>query len=138
MKVGPFSKKWIAEHHDIIEGRQFQDRQISGPFADWNHTNRMEPAAPDRCILTDRIEYRPPLGFLGEMFGGRLIRNQLERTFQYRHALTTGDLKFHSAYSEEPAMKIAIGGSTGMVGSSLVSFLTTGGHDVARLYRSGP
>ena len=77
MKVGPFSKKWIAEHHDIIEGRQFQDRQISGPFADWNHTHRMEPAAPDRCILTDRIEYRPPLGFLGEMFGGRLIRNQL-------------------------------------------------------------
>ena len=138
MKVGPFSKKWIAEHHDIIEGRQFQDRQISGPFADWNHTHRMEPAAPDRCILTDRIEYRPPLGFLGEMFGGRLIRNQLERTFQYRHALTTGDLKFHSAYSEEPAMKIAIGGSTGMVGSSLVSFLTTGGHDVSRLYRSGP
>ena len=32
-------------------------------------------------------------------------------------------------------MKIAIGGSTGMVGTELVSFLTTGGHDVVRLVR---
>lgn len=138
MKIGPFSEKWIAEHHDIVEGRQFQDLQVSGPFSKWDHTHLMEPALGDRCILTDRIEYRPPLGFLGQMFGGRLIQKQLERTFQYRHAVTTSDLKFHSAYSEEPAMKVAIGGSTGMVGSSLVSFLTTGGHDVARLSRGGP
>jgi len=138
MKLGPFARKWVAEHHDIIPGRQFQDLQISGPFAEWDHTHLLEPSSADRCILTDRIEYRAPFGFLGQFFGGRLIRNQLQRTFQYRHALTASDLKFHSAYSEEPAMKIAIGGSTGMVGSSLVSFLTTGGHDVARLYRSGP
>jgi len=32
-------------------------------------------------------------------------------------------------------MRIAVGGSTGMVGSELVSFLTTGGHDVVRLTR---
>ena len=35
-------------------------------------------------------------------------------------------------------MKIAIGGSTGLVGSALVGFLTTGGHEVSRLSRSGP
>jgi uncharacterized protein len=138
MKLGPFCKKWIAEHHDIVTGRQFQDLQVSGPFSKWDHTHRMEPVSADRCILTDGIDYRPPMGFLGQMFGGRLIRRQLQRTFQYRHSLTVADLKFHSACSEEPAMKIAVGGSTGMVGSSLVSFLTTGGHDVARLYRSGP
>lgn len=138
MKLGPISKEWIAEHHDIIPGRQFQDLQVSGPFSKWDHTHRMEPVSAERCTLTDRIEYHAPLGILGRIFGGRLIRRQLERTFQYRHDLTTSDLKFHSTYSEEPAMKIAIGGSTGLVGSSLVSFLTTGGHHVARLYRSGP
>ena len=138
MKVGPFSKKWIAEHHHIIDGRQFQDLQVSGPFAKWDHTHLMEPLSADRCVLTDRIEYRAPLGIFGQIFGGRLIRKKLERTFQYRHDLTINNLKFHSANSEEPAMKIAIGGSTGLVGSSLVSFLTTGGHDVSRLYRSGP
>lgn len=138
MKLGPFSRKWIAEHHDIIPGRQFKDRQLTGPFSEWDHTHLLEPESSDRCILTDRIEYRPPLGMLGEMFGGRLIRRQLQRTFQYRHALTLDDLKYHSAYREEPAMKIAIGGSTGLVGSSLVSFLMTGGHEVVRLQRGGP
>jgi len=136
MKLGPFSKKWIAEHHDIIPGRQFQDRQVSGPFASWNHTHQLEPVSADRCMLTDRIEFQPPLGIFGRFFGGRLIRRQLERTFRYRHALTASDLTFHSAYSEESAMKIAIGGSTGLVGSALVSLLTTGGHEVSRLSRS--
>jgi len=138
MNLGPFSRKWIAEHHDIIAGRQFQDLQVSGPFSKWNHTHSMNPVSADQSILTDRIDYRPPLGFPGQLFGGQLIRRQLERTFEYRHSLTIADLKFHAAFSEEPTMKIAIGGSTGMVGSSLVSFLTTGGHEVARLYRSGP
>ena len=138
MKFGPFSTKWIAEHHDIMAGRQFHDLQVSGPFSKWDHSHLINPVSADRCILTDRIDYRPPLGFPGQFFGGKLIHRQLERTFQYRHALTIADLNFHAAFTEEPAMKIAIGGSTGMVGSSLVSFLTTGGHEVARLYRSGP
>ena len=138
MKLGPIPKKWIAEHHGIIVGRQFQDRQVSGPFAKWNHTHCMEPVSEDRCTLTDRIDYQPPLGILGKLVGGRLIRRQLLRTFHYRHSLTASDLKFHSAYSERPAMKIAVGGSTGMVGSALVPFLTTGGHEVSRLHRSGP
>lgn len=135
MKMGPLSKRWIAEHHDIVPGRQFKDRQVSGPFSSWDHAHVIEPVSENQCILTDRIEYRPPLGILGQLFGGRLIRKQLQRTFQYRHSVTVNDLIFHSAYSEEPAMKVAIGGSTGLVGSSLVSFLTTGGHDVSRLRR---
>lgn len=35
-------------------------------------------------------------------------------------------------------MKILISGSSGLVGSSLVPFLTTGGHDVFRLVRKSP
>lgn len=135
LKMGPFSRKWVAEHHDIIPGIQFRDTQLSGPFAKWEHTHRLEPLSENSCQLSDRIEYRAPLGIIGELFGGRLIRGQLERTFRYRHALTASDLQFHSAYSKDAAMKIAIGGSTGLVGSALVPFLTTGGHEVARLTR---
>ena len=135
LKVGPISRSWIAVHGNIEPGRQFQDVQVSGPFSKWEHTHRMEPLDDSRCVLTDRIEYRAPLGMLGNLFGGRLIRRQLERTFAYRHAVTFNDLQFHSRYKEKPAMKIAIGGSTGMVGTELVSFLQTGGHDVARLTR---
>lgn len=137
IKLGPIPRTWVAEHRDITPGRQFMDVQVSGPFAKWEHTHRMEPLPDGACCLTDRIEYRPPMGFLGEMLVGRLIRRQLERTFQYRHALTAGDLQFHAEYSKEHAMKIVVGGSTGLVGSALVSFLTTGGHEVTRLTRGG-
>ena len=35
-------------------------------------------------------------------------------------------------------MKVLISGSTGLIGSALVSFLTNAGHDVLRLVRSAP
>jgi len=135
MRMGPLSKLWVAEHGGIVPGREFCDVQRTGPFARWEHTHAMQPVSEQQCLLTDRIEYRAPLGLLGEVIAGRLIRRSLERTFQYRHRVTELDLRFHTSTREKPAMKIAIGGSTGMVGTELVSFLTTGGHDVVRLVR---
>lgn len=135
MRIGPFPKLWVAEHHSVEPGRQFRDRQLRGPFARWEHTHTMQPLGPDRCLLSDRIEYALPLGIPGQIFGGRLIRQRLERSFQFRHAVTLRDLQFHAACRESTPMKIAIGGSTGLVGSALVPFLTTGGHEVARLTR---
>lgn len=137
MCIGPFRKLWVAEHCGISPGREFRDIQIRGPFARWEHTHRMEPLGPDRCRLTDRIEYALPLGFPGELLAGQLIRQRLERSFQFRHEVTRRDLMFHETFRESTPMKIAIGGSTGLVGSALVPFLTTGGHDVVRLIRSG-
>ncbi len=134
---------WIAEHRDLIPDEQFRDIALSGPFAKWEHTHRMEPIDAERSWLVDRIDYQPPLGFLGNVIGGRLIRAKLERTFAYRHRVTASDLEFHRRTLGETAMKIAIGGSTGLVGSELVSFLSTGGHQLVRLLRgtkekSGP
>ncbi len=33
MRLGPFSRQWIAEHYDYEEGCQFRDIQVTGPFA---------------------------------------------------------------------------------------------------------
>jgi hypothetical protein len=32
--------RWAAEHFDCIAGRQFCDKQLSGPFAKWLSTHR--------------------------------------------------------------------------------------------------
>jgi uncharacterized protein len=137
MKVGPFRQKWIAEHSGIEAGRKFVDTQLSGPFSRWVHTHSMQPVSPTASLLTDHVEYSPPLGFLGQLAAGRFVRRQLDRTFAYRHEITARDLAFHAAHSESSPMKIAIGGSTGLVGSTLVPFLTTGGHEVLPLARAG-
>jgi ligand-binding SRPBCC domain-containing protein len=87
-KLGPFRLKWVAEHRDYREGRQFRDVQVTGPFALWNHTHCFEADGPQACWLEDRIEYALPGGYLGRLLGGRMARKRLERLFDYRHRVT--------------------------------------------------
>jgi hypothetical protein len=57
--------------------------------------------------------------------------------FAYRHRVTQRDIVSHQRFKEVGRMKILVTGSSGLVGSALVPFLTTGGHEVIRLVRSG-
>ena len=88
VRVGPFHVRWEFEHCDYVEGRQFRDVQISGPFRRWVHTHRMTPQGPASCRLEDHIEYELPFGVLGNLFGGWFVRRKLKKLFQYRHQVT--------------------------------------------------
>ncbi len=44
----------------------------------------------------------------------------------------------HAPWKGEMSMKVLVTGASGLIGSALVSFLTTGGHQVTRLVRSQP
>jgi uncharacterized protein len=136
VRAGGFWRRWVAEHCDYEPGRQFCDVQTEGPFADWRHCHRVAPDGPERCFLEDDIEYALPFGRLASLLGGSLVRRKLERMFRYRHRVAFGDLSFRRRYLQGQSMKVAITGSTGLVGSALVPFLTTGGHRVMRLVRS--
>lgn len=135
--VGPLPATWELVHRDYIEGVQFRDEQIRGPFARWVHTHRITPDGPKACVLEDRIDYVLPLGWLGWFAGRRFVDRKLARLFRYRHAVTAADLAAHQSHRERAAMKILVSGSTGLVGSSLIPFLTTGGHEVKALVRPG-
>jgi uncharacterized protein (TIGR01777 family) len=134
MKIGPAYVRWVAEHYDYIDGRQFRDRQIAGPFAYWDHTHRIEPDGPTACTIEDSIEYALPAGRAGALLGGPFVRRMLDRMFAYRHRITAHDLATHAAYTGPP-LHVLVSGSTGLIGSALVPFLTTGGHRVTRIVR---
>ena len=137
--VRPATIRWVAEHHDYVEGEQFCDRQVAGPFAHWDHTHRFGPIDDATSRLTDAIDYELPLGGLGRFFGGGLARDQLDQQFAYRHRITQSDLALHQRYNpEEQSLTVAISGASGLVGQQLAAFLTTGGHTVKRLVRSRP
>lgn len=138
LRVGPLHQRFVAEHHDARPGREFHDRQVSGPFALWEHAHRMTPEGAGACTLEDRIEYALPGGVAGDLVGGRLVRGTLERLFAYRHRITAHDLGAHAECRGDTTMKIAITGASGLVGTALSSFLTTGGHAVVRLVRRAP
>lgn len=102
VRVGPFHVRWVFEHREYVEGRQFRDIQISGPFRCWDHTHRIIPEGPKACRLEDTIVYELPFGWLGKILGGWFVRRKLEKLFRYRHHLTaeTMGARFNSASSE--------------------------------------
>jgi hypothetical protein len=85
--IGPLSRLWIAEHTEYIENRLFTDIQVKGPFAYWRHHHRFEPTANNTTLYIDEIEYAVPLGWLGELVAGRMVRKKLERLLEYRHRI---------------------------------------------------
>lgn len=88
MHFGPAHLDWVAEHCDYIEGKQFADKQISGPFAYWLHTHIVEPITQSECELIDRIEYELPLSPVSKTFLGGWTKDKLDRMFQFRHQVT--------------------------------------------------
>jgi uncharacterized protein (TIGR01777 family) len=134
--LGPFRKKWIAEHYGTEPGQRFCDRQLAGPFALWEHTHSMTAADNETSQLLDDIVYQLPGGRLGLWLGGSFVRSKLERMFRYRHRVTQDDLAAHKRFAGTD-MKVLVSGAGGLVGAALCPFLTTGGHDVLRLRREG-
>jgi ligand-binding SRPBCC domain-containing protein len=88
VRMGPFRVRWVFEHSDYIEGRQFRDVQITGPFRRWDHTHCFTPDGSGACLLEDVIVYELPFGALGKWFGGWYARRKLTRLFRYRHRVT--------------------------------------------------
>ncbi|MEM1355750.1 MAG: TIGR01777 family oxidoreductase [Planctomycetota bacterium] len=141
-KIGPCKVKWVAEHKDYVEGRQFHDSTVQGPMSKWEHTHKFDPAqgedettAPMR--MTDHVVYTMPMGPLGSVAHGLFAERDIRRMFDYRHRLLADDITDHWADRDKSKLTVAVSGSTGLVGQSLTDFLTTGGHCVRPIRRSG-
>ena len=137
--LGLLRLRWMLEHRDFVEGLQFREVQLKGPFAHWSHLTRAEPDGPGSCYLHNRVEYSLPLGLAGRALVGRLVLRRLEAAFRYRNNTLEQDLKAHRPYASVPRCRVAVSGASGTIGSNLVHYLTTAGHQVKRLVRaSGP
>ncbi len=135
MKAGPIGVRWLARHGPACPPHVFSDLQESGPFGYWSHIHRFSDA-DGGGRLVDEVAWRPPLGRLGHLLTGWKFRRDFERLFRYRHRITAHDLARH-AMAGAP-MHVAISGASGLIGTALSAFLTTGGHTVSRLVRRAP
>ncbi len=131
LRVGPFHRRWVAEHHAVEPPRGFTDVQVAGPFRRWKHAHRFLPGEDGTCALEDRVEWDPPRGLPASA-----LAPAIDRAFAFRHWRLAGDLRRH-AELPLPPQRIAVTGASGLIGSALVPFLTTGGHRVDRIVRHG-
>ncbi len=138
VSIGPASVKWVAEHSEFVQDRQFKDVQVKGPFERWEHLHRFEPDGPDACTVIDEIEYKIPLGKYVGSFGEHQVEERLERMFAYRHRVLQTDVPAHLRYAKGRKLHVAISGASGLIGRNFSAFLTSGGHQVVSLVRSEP
>jgi ligand-binding SRPBCC domain-containing protein len=89
VRVGPepLAFTWTLEHCDYIEGKQFCDTQLSGPFEKWYHMHLFESIDEHSCRLTDRIEYVLPQNLELLPGPGLILHIQLDQMFRHRHTV---------------------------------------------------
>ncbi len=133
----PGGLRWVAVHQPdgYDPPRRFVDA-IGGEglaalpartVVRWRHTHDFEDLGEGRTRVIDRVDTPVP---------GSLLRPM----FTYRHRQLADDLAAHRLAAENgPApATVAVTGSSGLVGSALTAFLSTGGHRVIRLVRGTP
>jgi ligand-binding SRPBCC domain-containing protein len=64
---------------------RFVDVQIRGPYKHWWHEHTFVPK-DGGTLVKDRVEYELPLGRMGDLLHGPLIRRRLKEIFDFRHA----------------------------------------------------
>ncbi len=75
--------KWVSEITHVQPKKYFVDIQLYGPYALWHHKhfiNEIEGGVE----MEDIIDYKVPLGILGQLVHPFLVKPKLEEIFNYR------------------------------------------------------
>ncbi|WP_260634109.1 SRPBCC family protein [Streptomyces angustmyceticus] len=65
--------------------RCFVDEQESGPFKRWRHAHHFEPDGNGGTIMRDVIDFASPLGPVGRIVDGLLLRRYMTRLIRIRN-----------------------------------------------------
>ena len=75
--------KWVTEITHVKKNEYFVDEQRFGPYALWHHKhfiNEIEGGVE----MEDIIDYKIPMGLLGQLAQPILVKPKLEEIFAYR------------------------------------------------------
>jgi hypothetical protein len=133
---GPISLIWEALHFEVKRYESFSDRQIKGPFKEWEHLHAFEKIDVEEARLSDQIQYKLPGGFLGEAVAGRFVENKIRQMFAFRHRIMCDDFNRYGKTDKKINKTVLITGRSGLIGKSLSVLLTTLGYEVRGLSRN--
>lgn len=75
--------KWVSEITHIEDKKYFVDEQMYGPYSLWHHKHFIKEI-DGGVEMEDIIDYKVPLGFLGQLVHPILVKPKLEEIFNYR------------------------------------------------------
>lgn len=75
--------KWVTEITHVKNKEYFVDEQRFGPYALWHHKHFIKPIEGG-VEMEDIVDYKIPMGVLGQMVHPILVKPKLEEIFNYR------------------------------------------------------
>mgnify|MGYP002621388445 CR=1 FL=1 len=75
--------KWVTEINHVKDRSYFVDEQRFGPYALWHHKHFIKPISGG-VEMEDIIDYKIPLGWVGQMVHPIIVKPKLEEIFNYR------------------------------------------------------
>ena len=75
--------KWVTEITHVVEGEYFVDEQRFGPYALWHHKHFIKEI-PGGVEMEDIIDYKVPMGILGQLVHPFIVKPKLDEIFEYR------------------------------------------------------
>ena len=79
----PFN--WVTEITHCQQSEYFIDEQRFGPYRFWHHQHRFTET-DSGILMEDIIHYALPMGWLGRIIAGTLIKKKVEGIFAFRES----------------------------------------------------
>lgn len=133
---GPLTWTWNDTLTRVEPGVTFVDEARGGPFAQWRHEHRFEPAAGG-CRVVDEVAWSLRGGALGELFAGPSVRRAVTDLLRHRHRRTLEDLRRIASWRRPTPLRVGLTGASGLVGTALTQVLSGAGHEVVPFVRPG-
>ena len=78
---------WITEITHFEDHQFFVDEQRFGPYAMWHHEHHFEALPDGKVKMTDIVNFKLPMGILGDFFAGKFVTNKVKFIFESRHKI---------------------------------------------------
>ncbi len=75
--------KWVTEITHVMDKKYFVDEQRFGPYSLWHHKHFINEI-DGGVEMEDIIDYKIPLGWLGQLAHPILVKPKLKEIFSYR------------------------------------------------------
>ena len=75
--------KWVTEITHVVDNHYFVDEQRFGPYALWHHKHFIKQI-DGGVEMEDIIDYKIPLGIIGQCIHPFLVKPKLKEIFNYR------------------------------------------------------
>lgn len=80
--------KWVTEITHVVDKQYFVDEQRFGPYSLWHHKHFLKKITGG-VEMEDIVDYKVPMGFIGQLVHPFLVKPKLKEIFDYRHKKLT-------------------------------------------------